>query len=382
MSKPEIRGWCPGALTPMASADGLVVRLRPPLGRLSSAQARAVAAAAVRFGPGEVELTSRANLQIRGVAEADHAALLAELAAHGLVDPDPETERARAIAIAPFYREAAEIASLANILTEALRAAPLPSKFGATLDIGSAPVLAGTAADLRLERAADGLLVLRPDGSATGWPVTAETLPAILTKLIGWFLETGGVRNGRGRMRKHLIGKHDLPGGCNVAPALPAALPKPGPVGDGQLAIVAFGLMPAQTLSALADLSAEIRLTPWRGVFMPGLRALPALSGILAYPEDPLLRVHACTGRLGCPQALAETRALARALAPKLTAGQSLHVSGCAKGCAHPGPCGLVLTATPKGFDLARDASAGAPPLRPALSPAALLATPYPFGAP
>ena len=381
MSEPEIRGWCPGALTPMTSADGLVVRLRPPLGRLSSAQAQAVAAAAIRFGPGEVELTSRANLQIRGVAEADHAALLAELAAHGLVDPDPETERARAIAIAPFYREATEIAGLAHILTEALHAAPLPSKFGATLDIGSAPVLAGTAADLRLERAADGRLVLRPDGSATGWPVTAETLPSTLTKLIGWFLETGGVRNGRGRMRKHLIGKCDLPEGCNVAPALPAALPIPGPVGDGQLAVVAFGLMPAQTLSALADLSAEIRLTPWRGVFLPGLRALPALSGILAYPEDPLLRVHACSGRLGCPQALAETRALARALAPKLAAGQSLHVSGCAKGCAHPGPCGLVLTATPEGFDLARDASAGAPPLRRALSPAALLATSDPFGA-
>ncbi|WP_127902461.1 precorrin-3B synthase [Solirhodobacter olei] len=382
MSEPEIRGWCPGALTPMASADGLVVRLRPPLGCLSPPQARAVAAAAVRFGPGEVELTSRASLQIRGVAEADHAALLAELAAHGLVDPDPETERARAIAIAPFYGEAAEIAGLANSLTEALRAAPLPAKFGATLDTSPAPVLAETAADIRLERAADGRLVLRPDGSATGKPVTAETLPEALAELIDWFLATGGARNGRGRMRKHLAENHALPAGYDVTPAPPAPLPAPGTVAGGQLVVVAFGLLPAETLSALAELAEEIRLTPWRGVFLPGLAALPALPGLLTDPEDPLLRVHACTGRPGCPQALAETRTLARALAPRLTAGQSLHVSGCAKGCAHPGRCGLVLTATPEGFDLARDTSAGAPPLRRALSPAALLSTPDPFGAP
>ena len=35
----EIKGWCPSALRPMLSGDGLVVRLRPRGGRLSSAQA-------------------------------------------------------------------------------------------------------------------------------------------------------------------------------------------------------------------------------------------------------------------------------------------------------------------------------------------------------
>ena len=31
----EIKGWCPGALRPMQSGDGLVVRIRPPTGRLT-----------------------------------------------------------------------------------------------------------------------------------------------------------------------------------------------------------------------------------------------------------------------------------------------------------------------------------------------------------
>ncbi len=49
---PKVYGWCPGALRPMMSGDGLVVRLRPPLGRLSQQQACAVAELSQRFGNG------------------------------------------------------------------------------------------------------------------------------------------------------------------------------------------------------------------------------------------------------------------------------------------------------------------------------------------
>lgn len=382
MSNPEIRGWCPGALRPMLSADGLVVRLRPPLGRLSPAQARAIAAVADRFGPGEVELTSRASLQIRGVTEAHHPALLETLSAEGLVDPDPETERGRAITISPFLDGTAELASAAEILATALRRVPLPSKFGAALDIGPSPVLQATAADIRLERAACAQLILRPDGARLGKPVTLDTLPATLDELIGWFRDTGGIRDGRGRMARHLAEGHTLPAGYDVAPTPAAAIPEPGTAKGGQLAIAAFGLLPAETLAELSDRASELRLTPWRGLFLPGVATLPSLTGLLTDPDDPLLRTHACTGRPGCPQALGETRALARSLAAHLRAGESLHVSGCMKGCAHPASCAITLTATPQGFDLSRDAPAGAPPLRRALSPAALTATPDPFGAP
>ena len=39
-SAPKVYGWCPGALRPMMSGDGLVVRIRAPLGRLTSEQAK------------------------------------------------------------------------------------------------------------------------------------------------------------------------------------------------------------------------------------------------------------------------------------------------------------------------------------------------------
>ena len=52
MSAFKVQGWCPGALRPMQSGDGLVVRIRPPLGRLTPAQAKAIAKAAGTHGNG------------------------------------------------------------------------------------------------------------------------------------------------------------------------------------------------------------------------------------------------------------------------------------------------------------------------------------------
>jgi precorrin-3B synthase len=82
------------------------------------------------------------------------------------------------------------------------------------------------------------------------------------------------------------------------------------------------------------------------------------------------LAIDVCTGAPGCPQALSPTRGLARTLAPHLPAGQRLHISGCAKGCAHPGPAAITLTATgPDRFDLIRDGRADATPEATSLAP-------------
>ncbi len=68
---PETRvGWCPGALRPMPSRDGLIVRVKPRGATLSPAQAIGIAAAASTFGNGALDLTSHANLQIRGASDA------------------------------------------------------------------------------------------------------------------------------------------------------------------------------------------------------------------------------------------------------------------------------------------------------------------------
>ena len=101
MTGPVVHGWCPGALRPMMSGDGLVVRVRAPLGRLTQDQAAGVAELAGRHGNGLIDVSARANVQIRGVSERDHETLLEALNELDLLPDDPDLEARRNILL-PF----------------------------------------------------------------------------------------------------------------------------------------------------------------------------------------------------------------------------------------------------------------------------------------
>ena len=370
---PIIQGWCPGALRPMLSGDGYVVRVRPRGGRLTPNQAKGVADLARLHGNGLIDLSARANVQLRGVTEASHPALIEGLRALGLIDASAEAEARRNIVVAPFWTEADPTQRLAAELTEALAVADapqLPGKFGFVLDTAAPPCLRDVSADIWIETGPDGLLLATQAPRAK--PVTVGNAVAEAMALAHWFIANGGVTGGRGRMAA-LLQRHDLPAGF-TAPRLAAAAPaRPGAHPAGQLVGFAFGQMTAETLAALAELG-PLRVTPWRMLLIEGANAAPDLPDLITRPDDPMLRVLACTGAPGCLQAHAATRDLARALAPHLT--QTLHVSGCAKGCAHPGAAPLTLTATPAGFTLIRDGSASGAPAREGVSAEALIQNP------
>lgn len=360
MSRFLVQGWCPGALRPMLSGDGLVVRIRPDLGRLTPAQARGIADAARAFGNGQIDLSARGNVQLRGVSDATHPALIEALAALGLIDPDSEAEQRRNILVTPFAD--AETLALAAQMQVALAQMPaLPGKFGFAVDTGPAPVLSGIAADIRAERAADGQLILRCEGAALGAPVTDLAVAAVA--LVQWFVAAGGVSEGRGRMAALIARGAVLPGALagRLAPAPAAAPPGPGLRAEGALLAFAFGRMQAETLAALAALG-PLRVTPWRMLLVQGLRQLPDLLDVIRAAGDPIRRVEACSGAPACLQGLAPVRDLARRLAPQVPPGKRLHVSGCAKGCAHPGRADITLVATAAGFDLIRNGTAAAQP--------------------
>jgi precorrin-3B synthase len=245
----------------------------------------------------------------------------------------------------------------------------LPGKFGFALDTGPRPVLTGASADIRVERSPDGQLILRPDGHPLGQPVTDLAEDALA--MARWFVASGGITNGRGRMAG-LIAKGTIPPNCTLAPAEPLPPPSPGLHADGALVTLAFGQMRAETLYALAALNHEICPTPWRMLLLVAAKTLPVIPGLNTDPTDPILRITACTGAPACPQGLGDTRTLARQLAPLLAGGQTLHISGCAKGCAHPGPADLTLTATGRGYDLIRNGTAHDAPSLTGLTPQAI----------
>jgi precorrin-3B synthase len=75
---------CPGLLRIVAARDGGICRIKLPGGELSAGQAEAIADVSERHAAGVVELTNRANLQVRGVRSGHEAALIAALVDAGL----------------------------------------------------------------------------------------------------------------------------------------------------------------------------------------------------------------------------------------------------------------------------------------------------------
>ena len=370
MSHGIVKGWCPDAWRPMMAGDGLLVRVKPRLGRLSRDQALGLAEAASLYGNGQIDMTRRANLQIRGVTEGGWRPLIARLRALDLVDDDAAIERARNILVSPVWRPDDDNFRIASALQARLGELPalLPGKIGFVIDAGAAPLLLDQPGDFRIERSDTGGLMLRADGRSTGVAVAPGEEADALIALARWFVASGGVTAGR-------MARHDalLPDGATGWLQTASATPLPQ-WGAGQRYGLPFGRIDARTLARLAAMlpdGAGIRITPWRTLLLEASVHLDD-DNLLANPHDPLLRVDACPGMPACPQATVETRDLARRIAPHVTC--RLHISGCAKGCARSAPAAVTLTGRYGLYDLALDSRAGAPPLLALLDRAALLA--------
>ena len=173
---------------------------------------------------------------------------------------------------------------------------------------------------------------------------------------------------GGAKLPAHLVGE--------TQPAAASAVPKPGLFAGGALVGVAFGQVWSETLAWLASLGPGLRLAPWRMLLVEGLGEMPEAKGLVMHADDPLLRVVACTGAPLCPQGFVETRELATALAPHLPPDVRLHVSGCAKGCAHPAAASITLVGTADGFDLVRQGNARQAPIMRGIDPTEILAEP------
>lgn len=371
MSTPEVRGWCPGAHRPMMSGDGLVVRVRPRLARLSAAQVAGLCAASEQHGNGTLDLTNRANLQLRGVAENAHKPLLRELAALDLLDSKPGLESRRNILVQPLYRDGDLTCRLARSLMNRLADLPdLPAKFGFAIDTGKTRCLVRNSADIRLERGATGGLILRADGMATGRAISEDNAIGGALELARWF--AGHMSPGIRRMAM-LCRARTLPDSWTGADPAPEGPPlTPGTTRIGPVYGAAFGQLPAGPLARLMRKSqaTAMRVTPGRLILLESAAPIPTTDFVMR-ADDPLLTTDACAGAPLCPQAQAATRDIARRLADRVSG--SLHVSGCAKGCARPGPAHITLVGRNGRFDLVKDGCTGDEPAQRDMTPDDLL---------
>lgn len=351
MSQPR----CPSVDHLLARSDGGLARIRRPGGRIDASGLDAVAEAADRWGNGIVEITNRANLQLRGVQPGAASGLASALVSAGL-SSGASGYRRRNVLMGPLCDldpEAVDYGPVLDPLLSELDSDPrldaLSDKFGVALDGGGAWPLTGRRAAIVVRAGAD------PDTTVVtcGWgPPRVVHLSDLVRELAA--LAAASV--------DHSYRGVEVPG----APAPPA-----GPLGRGPGwvgAMPLLGRVDAPTLAGLADLArrhsgGHLRLTPWRSVVFArpscpdrltaGLRRL----GLVVDPQDPAAAVVACAGTAGCTSALADAMGDARrvidARRDRGAPVESIHVSGCDKRCAQRAPASVTLVATGPGrYDL------------------------------
>jgi precorrin-3B synthase len=347
---------CPGVFAPHDAADGALARIRLPGGVIDAAALRVLAGCAEELGDGRVHLTSRGNLQLRGLSRSP--ALAARLTDAGLL-PSTTHERVRNVLASPLSGIAgglADVRGLAAALDRGLCARPelaeLPGRFLFAFDDGRGDV---AAEDPDLCWRAPGALLVA--GVETGLVVPAADAVAVLLDAAEAFLALRAADGGTAWRAAELA---EAPARIAAALARPcreshvqdvrrpergfqdnhAARPGPVPRADGGTALVVaplLGELTADQLRLLADTGPTAVVTPWRTVVLPAPRlaaAELAAAGLVVAP-GPAADVSACAGRPGCAKALADVRADTLAAIGRLPAGR-VHVSGCARRCGAP----------------------------------------------
>jgi precorrin-3B synthase len=148
-----------------------------------------------------------------------------------------------------------------------------------------------------------------------------------------------------------------------------------------------FGQMRVEQLAALGALAREygdggLRPTPWKSLAVGGVSVSDAAAllaaatalGFISAPGDSRLDIATCAGAGRCSRGEIDTHEAAAWLAARRPAGAALlHLSGCPKGCAHPGPAPLMLVGRAGRLDFLTDGRAADPP---ALRGLSLIETP------
>ena len=410
------RSACPGLFRMAKALDGAICRVKLTFGEFSAEQARQVAEAAEKFGNGIIEITNRANLQIRGVRAETEALLIAALLDAGLGPLTDRGDDVRNVMVSPVAgvdHALVDVRPLALRLLTALQLnagyQTLSPKFSVLVDGGETVAMVEHPHDIwvspidpesKTSQFAFGIAGVPPTGRddrpALG-RVNGDEVFAVVTSIIDLFLEWSRGNPAASRMRHFLadIGEADflqqLERGLGHSVGHDASAPwlRRQPRAHGHLGVLIesastflIGAMPPlgrldpDVLVALAALAQEqgnghLRLTPWQSILLPGIATAGAQSvlarlealGLHSDPETPLATMISCSGSAGCGSALAATQAdgfkLATLLGPT-SASPQIHVSGCMKSCASPGARPITLVATAPGhYDIFLQATNG-----------------------
>jgi precorrin-3B synthase len=348
----------------MQTGDGLLARIVPNE-PIAIDDLCALCDASEALGNGIIEVTQRGSLQIRGLTEASAPEFAQIVNSLGIgADNSPP------LLTSPLFgldaAEPFDSTSLVSDLRALLQGSQpdlqgLGPKVSVLVDGGGHLHLDAVPADIRLIATPNSLFELSVAGDATSASfvgyVSTNRAAASVKDLLQLIASWGPTARAR-----------DLVSGLNLAPIPSSTRPASEPIGmhllkDGTVArglALPFGHTTAATLRRLARSAADqgvrrIRPAPGRSLLAIGLSqasannlcASAAHEGFVVDAHDARRHVVACAGTPACASAKLPTRQLAPevARAARALSGSSnvVHLSGCSKGCAHPGPAAVTI---------------------------------------
>jgi precorrin-3B synthase len=394
----NVRGACPSVHESFVEPDGMLLRLRLPGGLLPAPAARQVGMVMAEARAGTIELTNRANLQLRGIPAPAVAMVRDAVIDAGLAPHDPESDARRNVLASPTAGiDAGELVDTRPVvaaITERLATTspdvPHSPKFGVVVDAGGDVGLRGRALDLafgavrtiggelRYEvRIAEALPAMYSPGERI-WSAEPAVLIDVLDAVVDACRPVGRARDliatkGEPQVWRDL--EACIGGGLERCDRYELVPPRPSTdrvvgvhpqrqpamVYVGALALL--GRVTPDDLIALSDLAEgrTLRVSSSRSLVVPDVPEFDA-SRIVAScerldmvcdPTHPGVGVVSCIGRNGCASGHVDALTDARALVARLAAvspdrrPRSVHVSGCEKGCASSGPDEVSLIGGP-----------------------------------
>ncbi len=409
---------CPGLFCPTSAQDGLLARVRVPAGILHSAQMRLLASLSDSIGDAHIDITNRANVQLRGLAAPLSAKHLAQMQALGLA-AHPRVDHLRNVMASPTAGiDPAQVMDMRPLAAEIdafisthLELANLSPKFSIGLDGGEHVSIRSLPNDIWFSavRLSSSLGLRAPLGSAgdvalwlqlagvedpLGFWIAPHDCVAVVWAIAHLYLDNldnlaPTARRPRLKAILQALG-HERVSECLRPFSIPLPVPPPPalPVHATPSRLLGLQVQSPPTLAylgialplgrltaaqgrGLADLadavgSGTLRLTPWRGLLLPDVpqdqvsRVQAQLMALQldAQADSVWAGLIACSGTTGCAASFTDTQRDARAIARAFQAQGGLdrpftvHVSGCAKSCAHHSASDVTLIGTPTGYEL------------------------------
>ncbi|MDI2090929.1 hypothetical protein [Commensalibacter oyaizuii] len=366
------RGWCPSLYRPMETGDGFLCRIKPFFSSITSDQAFFIAQIAKDYGNGYMNISQKANLQLRGFSPKDISHLIPSIVEHHLASPDLKTEEKRNFLISPFtdldplcHPETKNLAvTLQDLILQNCQLHPLSGKFSFLVDGQGQFSLDQHYSDINI-RAHHHKWCIQLGRYPSVIACDVQTAPYIALEILQFCINNNIKRLIDPKNAQLFLDQTSYP----TFTYTPKIMTTP-PVGDikdiGIHVGIPFGLLTATQLQHLGVIAqqfgnATLQLTPWHSIILPNCstRNLSSLTDFIITPEDPRLNVILCPGKPFCIQGQQPTLKDITRLLPHLSSYTApIHLSGCAKGCASPQSNPITLCATSTGYNLIFDGKA------------------------